>query len=151
MTEETPCLINKERLERGHRFRAVDEGIGPVQNVEKERLNQFGVTIHTLKVEALESRQRERVLLVVKDLFILTTTHPLLQPAGQGLLQGICQHAQGPQIRRQNVKVLNLRVQVFLFSLAEGIEAAPLGQDLHQGEQEIQVFPRWLKGEGVNG
>src|SRR5437764_13530001 len=107
MTEETPCFINEECLERGHRFRAVDEGIGPVQNVEKERLNQFRVTIHSLKVEALEPRQRERVFLVVEELLVLTTANPLFQPAGQGLLQSVNQNAQSPQIRRQNVKVLN--------------------------------------------
>src|SRR5207253_1210825 len=91
------------------------------------------------------------VFLVVKDLLVLTAAHPLLQPASQRLLQGVCQHAQGPQIRRQNVKVLNLRVQVFLFSLAEGIETAPFGQHFHQGEQKIQVFPRRLQRERVDG
>src|SRR5437762_9718419 len=115
MAEKSPCLINEECLERRDCFRAVDGGIGPMQNVEKKRLNQFGVTIHSLKVEALESRQREGVLLIVEDLLVLTAAHPLLQPSGQGLLQGICQHTQGPQIRRQNVKVLNLGVQVLLF------------------------------------
>src|SRR5579859_426011 len=151
MTEETPCLINEECLERRDCFRAVDEGIGPVQNVEKERLNQFGVTIHSLKVEALEPRQRERVFLVVEGLLVLTTAHPLFQPACQGLLQGVCQHTQGPQLRRENVEVLNLRVQVFLFSLAQWIETAPFSQHLYQGEQEIQVFPRRLKRKRVDG
>src|SRR5205807_232067 len=151
MSEEPPCLINEERLERRDCFRVVDESIGPMQNVEKQRFNEFRVTIHSFKVEALEPRQRERVFLVVKDLLVLTAAHPLLQPAGQGLLQGVCQHAQGPQIRRQNVEVLNLRIQVFHFSLAQRIETAPFGQHFHQGEQEIQVFPRRLQRERVDG
>src|SRR5438045_1693440 len=145
MAEEPPCFINEERLERRDCFWAVDEGIRPMQNVDEQWLNEFRITIHSLKVEALEPRQRESVLLIVKDLLVLTAAHPLFQPASQGLLQGVCQHAQGPQIRRQNVKVLNLRVQVFLFSLAEEIETAPFGQHFHQGEQKIQVFPRRFK------
>src|SRR5947209_16809771 len=123
MTEETPCFIDEERLECGHRFRVVDEGIGPMQNVKEQWLNEFRVTIHSFKVEALEARQRERVIFVVKDLLVLTTADPLLQPAGQGLLQGVCQHAQGPQIRRQKAEDMNLRIQASLFILAQRIES----------------------------
>src|SRR5438105_1099928 len=108
MAEEAPGFVNKESLERGSCFRVIDRSIGPMQDVEEQRLNQFGVAIHAFKVEALEARERERVLFVVEDLLVLTATDPLFQLIGSRFLQRVSKNAQRAQIRRQLIQVLNL-------------------------------------------
>src|SRR5437868_15186757 len=132
MTEKAPGLINEESFERSSCVRVIDRRIRPMQDVEQQRLNQFGVAVHAFKVEALEARERERVLLVVEDLLVLAATNPLFQLIGGRFLQRVRKNAQRAQIRRKLIQVLNLRVQVFFFSLSQRIETATFRQDSDQ-------------------
>src|SRR5260370_12553985 len=53
--QEDPRLVDEESFENGANLPVRDDGVGAMQDVEEQRLQEFGVLTHTLKVEALKA------------------------------------------------------------------------------------------------
>src|SRR6202011_518828 len=65
--QENPGLINEEGLEHVTDLWIADDRIGSMQNVEEQWLQHLRVFPHSLKIEALETRETDVVLRVVKE------------------------------------------------------------------------------------
>src|SRR5262249_50887024 len=79
IAKEAPGLIQDNDLEGHAVIGSQNCGIGPMQNVEQERLQNLRVTIHALKIEALKAGKAQVVLTIVKHTSIWPVRAPLAQ------------------------------------------------------------------------
>ena len=73
----------KNALKYGSDLPVGDDFIGAMQDVEQQRLQKFGVLAHALEVEALEARERNRVLGIVEEKSELAAAGPFARGGPQ--------------------------------------------------------------------
>src|SRR5262252_3567589 len=79
MAKESPSLVHHKQFERGRKRRIVDDGIGPVQDIEKKRLQHLRQFTHPFEIELLELRECQRVSHVIEPGAVLSALRPLLK------------------------------------------------------------------------
>src|SRR5258708_40327567 len=79
-----------------------------MQDVEEQRFQEFRVLAHALEVEALETRERDRVLGIVEEESELATTGPFGEAAPYGVPERVLQHCYGAQRRVDRIPVFDL-------------------------------------------
>jgi hypothetical protein len=77
--DKQPCLIEQEDVEGGELLRVGNFIRGAMQDVKQQRLQDLRCIIPTVEVERLKARKRKRVLGVVKEEPVLSTTRPAVQ------------------------------------------------------------------------
>ena len=83
--EEAPRLVHDEDLKGRRDCRVVDDVIGPVEDVEEKGLDDLGVLIHTLEIEALEAAKAQSVLGVVEYRLVLPALDPFREAVRERL------------------------------------------------------------------
>src|SRR5580692_2351940 len=53
--QKHPRFVDEERLENGSNLPVGNDGVGPMQDVEEQRFQEFWVLAHVLEVEALKA------------------------------------------------------------------------------------------------
>src|SRR5260370_37472030 len=152
MQEEAPGLVHEKGFERGGKLRIMNNHVGPMQDVKQQRLNQFGMLVHALEVEALEAAEGQCVLCVVEGPAVLAAVHPAVQLVGQVFAERIGQHAQGPQFLWKLIKARELLVQLLVVSVCELVLLPAFDQRFEQCKQEIEILlggreRKWINGE----
>src|SRR5438874_505225 len=98
MAEETPGFIHDKGLEyRG--LVPVDDFVGPVQNVEQQRLQLIGDLIHALKVEGLKPCEGEVVFGMIEQRGIRPTGHPALKLGAKVAVYDVGKSQEPPLVR----------------------------------------------------
>ena len=110
--QKQPSLINEKCLEDVADLRIADRGVCPVQDVKEKRLQDFGILIHPLKVEALETGERNRVFSVIEDEIELSASGPLCEPVRETPVERIRENAQRAKCWLDFVQILNLVVKI---------------------------------------
>src|ERR1700690_19690 len=131
-------------------LRGADDRIGPMEDVEEQRLQHLRIFPHALEIEALETRETDCVLGIVKKKSELSALLPFVETAVQVATKRIAEGAQGMQGRVvELVEVLSLLVQLPLLC---GIERFSLGFGEYANEerQKIQVVLRWRQGKRID-
>src|SRR5713101_2964253 len=121
-----------------------------MEDVEEQRLQHLRIFPHALEIEALETRETDCVLGIVKEKPKLSALFPFVQTALQVAAKRISQSAQRVKGRVvELVEILSLLVQ---FPLLCAIKHFSLGFGEHANEkrQEIQVVLRWREGERID-
>src|ERR1700691_2549456 len=110
--EENPGFINQERLEYLSCVGIGDQGIRPVQDIEEQRFKKLRVFPHSLKVEALEPAEADRVLDIIEQGSELPRSRPFMEPVRKMLGEDVREYRQGPKPRVNGIQVLDLLKQI---------------------------------------
>src|SRR3954464_10707632 len=121
-----------------------------MQNVEEQRLEQRRIRAHRLEVEDLETFDRERVLNVVEEAGVAAVSDPLLHPTRQCARQQVGECEQPTLTAIEDVQVLDRLVDFSILQLADSISVFTFEQHPHERMKEVQMFRRWLEGEGID-
>ena len=89
--EKAPSFIDDKDFECGGFVRVANRGVGAVQNVEEERLQNLRVFVHAFEVEGLKRCEREMVFRVVKNGLKRSALNPLLELNAKAALEHIGQ------------------------------------------------------------
>src|SRR3984893_17293727 len=144
--QEHPRFIDEKGFENGRNLSVRNDGIGTMQNVEKQRFQEFRVLAHALEVEALKAGERDRVLGVVEEESELAPSGPFGAPAGTIISESICQHAQRAQRWVHCIQVLDLMEEIALGGWVELARPLALDQDFQEESQEVEIlFRGWQR------
>ena len=102
-----------------------DDGVRPMQDVEEQRFEKFGVLAHPLKVETLEPGERDRVFRVVEEKSELPAARPFREPVGNPMAERVREDAKRSQRRVNGIEILDLMVEVALLAGSSSIGAEP--------------------------
>src|SRR6202022_212108 len=80
--QKHPRFIDEKGFENGRNLSVRNNGIGTMQNVEKQRFQKFRVMAHAVEVEALKTGERDRVGGVVEEESELSPSGPFGETAG---------------------------------------------------------------------
>src|SRR5882762_6401290 len=83
-----------------------------MQDLEEQRLQQFWILTHRLKVETLEAGEGNSVARIVEKKTELSAACPLRETRGKVVRQGVHKYAEGPQSWLDFIKVCDLLVEV---------------------------------------
>src|SRR5882762_1497699 len=97
--QKYPRFVDEEGFENRRNLAVRDDGIGAMQEVEEQRLQELRVLTHTLEVEALKAGKRNCVLGVVEKESELAAASPLRQAARNVVPKRVRQHAKRAQRR----------------------------------------------------
>ena len=114
VSEEHPRFVDEECLEHVGDLPVRDDLVGPVKDVKEQRFQYLRVLAHPLEVEALEPGKSNRVLGVVEEKAELPAFGPFREAGGEAMPEGIREDAEGSEVRRQSIEVLDLVVEVAL-------------------------------------
>src|SRR5215469_9779692 len=112
MREKAPSFVHEECLECRSDRRVIDNHVGPMQHVEQQWFDYFGVLVHAFEVEALERTERKSVGFIVEYTGVLSAFSPLVQAVGQVLPQSVGEHTQGTQIAWKLIQIFDLLIQL---------------------------------------
>src|ERR1700675_3638009 len=117
-----------------------------MQNVDKQRFQEFGVLAHTLEVEALKARERDRILGVVEEESELAASGPFGEAARYVAAERVRQHAQSAESRVHRIQVFDLVEEVAFGSRVELARPLSLNQHFQEEGEEIEIFlRRWQR------
>src|SRR5260370_29333246 len=130
----------------GGYFPVGDNGIGAVQDVEKQRLQKLRVLANLLEVEALEAGKRNRVFCVVKKKAELSTASPFCESIREVMPQSVREDSQGPKSRVHFVKIFDLVVKVPFDCGVEIHLTGALQENFQKERQKVEVLLcRWQR------
>src|ERR1700683_1946453 len=130
--QKHPCLIYEKGLEYGTALPVTNDGVRPMQDVEQERFENFGVVAHFLEVETLETRKGNRVFRIVEEKSELAATRPLREPVGNPMSQRVCQNSKRSKLWVNRIEILDLLVEIPLLAGFQVDWRRALQQDLHE-------------------
>src|SRR5450432_1411290 len=110
--QEDPSLVDKERFEDGRNRPIRDDRIGAMQDVEEQRLEEFRVLAHALKVETLKARERNRVLRIIEEEAELPAAGPFRETAGKIMPERIRENTERAQRGVDGIQVFDLMIEV---------------------------------------
>src|SRR5205807_27998 len=103
-------------------------------------LQNLGILLHALKVEALETRETHGIFGVVEEKAKLPASCPSLEFQGQTAWQGIRQHTEGAKLRLNAIEILDLSIDFLLFLKREPFTAVVVRKNLHEQRQEVEIW-----------
>src|SRR5260370_163709 len=98
VAQKHPCLVDEKCLEDSCDCLIRDDSVGPMKDVEEQRLQNVGVLAHRLKVEALKFRERDRVFRVIEQKPELPSTGPFRQAIRHAMTKSVREHTQRAQL-----------------------------------------------------
>src|ERR1700726_3044356 len=140
--QKHPCLIYEKCLEYGTDLPVANDVVRPMQDVEQERFENFGVLAHFLEVETLETRKGNRVFRIVEDESELASACPLRELVGNPMSQRVCQNSKRSELWINRIQILDLLVEIsFLARLQVDCRRA-LQQNLHKQGKKVEILFR---------
>src|SRR6266404_5904981 len=109
--KENPGFVDEECFERGGNLGIGNDFVGAMQDVEKQRFEEFRIPAHLLKVEALEARKGNGVSRVVEEKSKLSPAQPLGESVRQISRQSVRQNIEGAKRRLERVEIFDLFVK----------------------------------------
>src|ERR1700674_5586722 len=148
--QKHPCLVYEKCLEYGTALPVTNDGVRPMQDVEQERFENFGVLAHFLEVETLETRKGNRVFRIVEEESELAAARPLREPVRNPMSQRVCQNSKRSEGWVNRIQILDLLVEIpFLAGFQVGWRRA-LQQNLHKQGKKIEILLRRRKRERID-
>src|ERR1700722_20248491 len=138
--QEHPRFIDKEGFENGTNLPVRDDGIGAMQDVEEEQLQEFRILAYALEIEALKAGGRDRIFGVVEQESELAAAGPLRKTARNVVTQRIRQHAERAQCRVHRIQVFDLVEEIALGRRIEFARPLSLDQHFQEKGEEIEIL-----------
>src|ERR1700686_5577154 len=148
--QKHPCLIYEKCLEYSTDLPVANDGVRPMQDVEQERFENFGVLGHFLEVETLETREGNRVFRIVEEESELAAACPLREPVRNPMSQRVCQNSKRWELRVNRIQILDLLVEIPFLAGFQVDRRRALQQNLHKQGKKIEVLLRRRKRERIN-
>src|ERR1700676_4702764 len=141
--QKHPGLVDEEGFEDRGNLPVYDYGVGAMQDVEEQRFQKFRVLAHALEVEALETRERNRVLGIVEEESELPASCPFGEAAGNVVAESIRQHAKRAKRRVHRIQIFDLVVKIAFGGRVKIARLLPLDQDFQEEGEEIKILFGW--------
>src|SRR6202166_251568 len=140
--QKHPCLIYKKRLEYGTDLPVANDGVRAMQDVEQERFKNFGVLVHFLEVETLETRKGNRVFRIVEEESELAAACPFREPVRNPMSQRVCQNPKRSELWVDRIQILDLLVEIPFLAGFQADWRRALQQNLHKQGKKVEVLLR---------
>src|ERR1700730_3888518 len=148
--QKHPCLIYEKCLEYSTDLPVANDGVRPMQDVEQERFENFGVLAHFLEVETLETRKGNRVFRIVEEESELAAACPLREPVRNPMSQRVCQNSKRSELWVNRIQILDLLVEIPFLAGFKADWRRALQQNLHKQGEKVEILLRRRKRERID-
>src|SRR3984957_14201 len=149
--DEEPRLVEQEELGGAELLRVSDLIRCSMQNIKQQWFQDFRRIVPAVEIERLETFERKRVLSVVKQKAVLTTTSPAVQAFFQ-LANDVAKVRDGALVRLQYVNAFNrIPEAAFLFEVDPVTLLIALNEHAEETEEKLQVLFGLRQRERVDG
>ena len=121
-----------------------------MQDIEEQWLQHFRILVHPLKVEALKTRESNRVFGIVKNEIELPTRCPFGEPVCQAAVQGVRQNGKRPKCWLDFIQVFDLAIEVAFLRGGQLQRCVPLNQNLEEKGKKIEILLGGWHRKGVD-
>ncbi len=126
--EEHPGLVDDESFENPGKLVVLDDGIGPVEQVKQQGLDELRIPLHPFELDALEPGKSECVFGIVKEEPELSILGPLVQGLFQGVRKRVLQGRESAQAGINGVDHLDLLEEISLLLVGQVMLPAVMDQ-----------------------
>src|SRR5208282_2087622 len=149
--DEEPCFVEQEELGCAELLGVSDLIRCPVQNIKQQWFQDFRRIVPAVEIERLKAFERKRVLSVVKQKSVLSTTRPAVEAFFQ-LANDVAKVRDCALVRFQYVNTLDRVPQSsFLFEVEPVTLLVTLNEYAEKAEEKLQVLFGLRQREGVDG